>query len=88
MSQKIIEIIKLISGSILLLFAILGGITFYLEGFKILNRILYYNYQTTSFIWLKGDSSASNAPIFLGLCGIAGAYLLASVKFYNNKKNE
>jgi hypothetical protein len=79
--MKEIEKIKFVCGLILLSFAILGGLIFYLEGFRILNEMLDVTKQ--SRVWQDGygeGSGASNASIFLGLCGIAGAYLLASVK--------
>ncbi len=79
--MKNLEKIKFICGLTLVSFAITGGLIFYLESFKILEHILSTSY--TSLIWEDGSgdgSGASNTPIFLGLCGIAGAYLLASVK--------
>lgn len=79
--MKNLEKIKFISGLILLTFAILGGLIFYLESFQILDEILDVGNQ--SRIWEDGygdGSGASNASIFLGLCGLAGAYLLSSVK--------
>jgi len=79
--MKEIEKIKFVCGLILLSFAILGGLIFYLEGFRILNEMLDVTKQFR--VWQDGygeGSGASNASIFLGLCGIAGASLLASVK--------
>jgi len=79
--MKEIENIKFICGIILISFAIIGGLIFYLESFKILDEIL--NVQKQSRIWEDGygeGSGASNASIFLGLCGLSGAYLLASVR--------
>jgi hypothetical protein len=58
-------------------FAVLGGLIFYLESFKVLRRFL--STSRTSNIW-EGGSGASMTPIFLGLCAIAGAMLLGSVK--------
>ncbi|RXK58107.1 hypothetical protein ESA94_19035 [Lacibacter luteus] len=78
MYGKIIELIKLILGLILLFIPVLTGIIFCLESFKILNRSL--NYANLSGIWRHGDTGASNTSIFLGLCGLAGAYLLANYK--------
>jgi hypothetical protein len=79
--MKNIEKIKFISGLILLSFAIIGGLVFFLESFEIIDRIL--SASDTSNIWEKGygeGSGASNTPIFLGLCGLSGAYLLSKVK--------
>jgi hypothetical protein len=79
--MKNIEKIKFISGLTLVSFAILGGLIFYLESFKILDEILSGGNQ--SQIWEDGygdGAGASNSPIFLGLCGLAGAFLLSSVK--------
>ena len=79
--MKNIEKIKFICGLTLVSFAILGGLIFYLESFKILNEILATDKQ--SYLWLQGygeGSGASNTPTFLGLCGLAGAYLLTSVR--------
>jgi uncharacterized membrane protein YuzA (DUF378 family) len=79
--MKNIEKIKFICGLTLLVFAIIGGLIFFLESFKILDSVLSMN--DTSRIWEDGygeGSGASNTPIFLGLCGLAGSYLLSSVK--------
>ena len=78
MTDKIIEIVKLILGLTLLLIPILTGIIFCLESFEILSKTL--SYKNLSVIWRDGDVGASNTPIFLGLCAIAGAYLLANYK--------
>jgi uncharacterized membrane protein YuzA (DUF378 family) len=79
--MKDIEKIKFICGLILVAFAIIGGLIFFFESFKILDEVLSTN--KTSRIWEDGygeGSGASHTPIFLGLCGLAGAYLLASVR--------
>jgi hypothetical protein len=79
--MKAIEKIKFICGLTLVAFGIIGGLIFFLESFKILDEVLSIN--KTSQIWEDGygeGSGASHTPIFLGLCGLAGAYLLASVK--------
>jgi uncharacterized membrane protein YuzA (DUF378 family) len=79
--MKDIEKIKFICGLILVAFAIIGGLIFFLESFKILDEVL--STKKTSRIWEDGygeGSGASHTPIFLGLCGLAGAYLLASVR--------
>jgi uncharacterized membrane protein YuzA (DUF378 family) len=79
--MKNIENIKFICGLTLLAFAIVGGLIFFLESFKILDSVL--STADTSQIWEDGygeGSGASQTPIFLGICGLAGAYLLASVK--------
>jgi hypothetical protein len=78
MTEKTIEITKLILGLTLLFIPILTGIILCLESFKILDHTL--NYATLSVIWKHGDSGASNTPIFLGLCGLAGAYLITNYK--------
>ena len=77
-NMKDIEKIKFIYGLTLVTFAIIGGIIFFLESFKILDEVL--STTKTSRIW-EEDST----PIFLGLCGLAGAYLLASVKPTNTE---
>lgn len=79
--MKNIEKIKFICGLTLVAFAIIGGLIFFFESFKILDEVLSTN--KTSQIWEDGygeGSGASHTPIFLGLCGLAGAYLLASVR--------
>lgn len=79
--MKDIEKIKFICGLTLVAFAIIGGLIFYLESFKILDEVL--STSKTSQIWEDGygeGSGASHTPIFLGLCGLAGAYLLTSVR--------
>ena len=89
-NRKFIENIKVILGMILLLFPVIGGLIFFLEGFGILNNFL--SSSNISGIFESGSinanygkfnnngsgGGASNTPIFLGLCGIAGAYLLGS----------
>ena len=79
--MKNIKKIKFICGLTLVSFAILGGLLFYLESFKIVEKVL--SAYDISYIFRRGSgdgSGASQTPIFLGLCGLAGAYLLASVK--------
>lgn len=79
--MKHIEKIKFWAGITLVFFAVLGGLIFYLESFEVLDDILSDNDK--SDIWEDGygeGSGASMTPIFLGLCGIAGAMLLGSVK--------
>jgi uncharacterized membrane protein YuzA (DUF378 family) len=79
--MKFIETIKLICGLILVSFAILAGLIFYLLSFDIIAEILYGD-QLSSLFWhyFGINKAPSNVPIFFGLCGLAGAYLLASVK--------
>lgn len=81
--MKNIEKIKFICGLTLVSFAILGGLIFYLESFKIIEGLLN-NCELSDIFnsgWVPGSGGgASNAPIFLGLCGLAGAHLLASVR--------
>lgn len=93
--MKNIEKIKFICGLTLLSFAIIGGLIFFLESFKIIDTVL--NVNGTSNIWSRGfvyaaeasrrnrdlasgGAGASNTPIFLGLCGLSGAYLLSKVR--------
>jgi hypothetical protein len=79
--MKNIEKIKFICGLTLVSFAILGGLLFYLESFKIFKEVL--NDNNLSYIFRRGygeGSGPSQVTIFLGLCGLAGAYLLASVR--------
>ena len=81
--MKNIEKIKFICGLTLVSFAILGGLIFYLESFKIMESLLNYGKLSGIFEggWvLDSGGGASNTPIFLGLCGLAGAYLLASIR--------
>lgn len=84
--MKSIERIKFICGLILISFAIIIGIIFYLESFKIIDEIL--NNANLSYIFRRGygdGSGSSQTTIFIGLCGLAGAYLLASVNQTNVK---
>ena len=75
--MKNLEKIKFRIGLTLLLFTLIGLVLFYLESF-IGEDFLSVR---TSKIWRRGaEGGASNTPIFFGLCGIAGAILLASVK--------
>jgi hypothetical protein len=79
--MKEIEKVKFVCGLILVSFAIIGGLIFYLESLTILDTV--FDVQNQSRIWEDGfgeGSGASNTSIFLGLCGLAGAYLLASVR--------
>lgn len=69
-------------------FAILGGILFYIESLGI-DKVWYdYSGRSDGFdeLWINGGSS--NAQIFLGICGFAGAYLLASVKPVEKKSEK
>lgn len=83
-NMKNIEQIKFVCGLTLLSFAIIGGLVVYLESFKILESLLNYNKLSGIFgggwIYNKSGGGASNTPIFLGLCGLSGAYLLANTK--------
>lgn len=81
--MKEIEKIKFICGLTLVSFAILGGLIFYLESFKIMESFLNYGGLSAVFEggWVPDSGGgASNVPIFLGLCGLSGAYLLSSVR--------
>ncbi|MDD4110705.1 MAG: hypothetical protein PHS54_04045 [Clostridia bacterium] len=79
--MKNIEKIKFIFGLTLVSFAIIGGLVFYLESFEILDGFLDGRHSRIFWTITYDDSVAtSNTPIFLGLCGLAGAYLLSSVK--------
>lgn len=70
--HKILEITKLSIGILLLIFPILGGIIFFLEGFYVTPTILDFDNLTGIY--------DKDTPVFLGLCGIGGAILLNSVK--------
>jgi uncharacterized membrane protein YuzA (DUF378 family) len=84
--MKVIEIIKFICGLTLVSFPILAGLIFYLESFNILAHVLPTTNISPIFKVYTGDAAAiSNTSIFLGLCGLAGAYLLASVKSVKNE---
>lgn len=72
-NHKILEITKLSIGILLLIFPILGGIIFFLEGFYVTLTILDFGNLTEIY--------DKDTPVFLGLCGIGGAILLNSVKF-------
>lgn len=76
-NPKILEILKLSISILLLLFPIMGGIIFFLEGFYISPTIL--DFDNLSEIYDK------DTPIFLGLCGIGGAILLNAVKIESIK---
>lgn len=79
--MKKLEKIKFWCGFILISFALIGGLVFYLESFELLDS--FFSTSDTSRIWEPGHgggSGASNTPNFLGLCAVAGAILLMSVK--------
>jgi hypothetical protein len=79
--MKNLEKIKWYAGLALTSYAVLGGLIFYLESWGILDKV--FSFDNQSRIWEDGfgeGSGASHTPIFLGLCGLAGAYLLASIK--------
>ena len=80
--MKVIEITKFICGLTLVSFAILAGLIFYLESFEIFDTTLSAKNQSSIFrVFIQGGGAVpSNTLIFLGLCSLAGAYLLASVK--------
>ncbi len=71
-NYKILEITKLSIGILLLIFPILGGIIFFLEGFYVTPTILDFDNLTEIY--------DKDTPVFFGLCGIGGAILLNSVK--------
>jgi len=77
-----LEIFKFLVGLTFVAFAILGGIIYYLEAFGYVDVVMHGYFSP---IWNVGvmnkGNAASSVPIFLGLCGIAGAYLLANTKF-------
>ncbi len=76
-NPKILEILKVSIGILLLLFPIMGGIIFFLEGFHITPTILDFDNLTEIY--------DKDTPIFLGLCGIGGAILLNAVKIESIK---
>lgn len=69
--MKKIEKIKFWFGIILLVFALIGGIIFSIEGF-------YYNYS--HILPTASPDGYSSKPVFFGLIAVAGAILLMSVK--------
>ncbi len=88
--MKNLEKIKFICGLIMISFAILGGIFFYFESLGI-GEVWYDLSRSDGFYWLwtgVNNGGSSNAPIFLGICGFAGAYLLASVKPVEKKSEK
>ncbi|MFW6272531.1 MAG: hypothetical protein ACOC2U_01975 [bacterium] len=87
--MKKIEKIKFWFGLLLTFYAAFSGLIFFLESFELIEEILS-KYDTSS-IWEAGTgdgNGASNSPIFLGLCGIAGAILLISVKKPTNEEKK
>lgn len=81
--MKNIEQIKSICGIILLSFTVIGGFIFFLDSF--LPKGVFLFPGKISYVFLSSSNGgSSNAPIFLGLCGIAGAYLLCTVKVPNS----
>lgn len=74
--MKHLNKIKFICGFTLVMFAVVTGIIFFLESFSILRtELLAPGYALSYLFMLEG-----NPAIFLGLCGLAGAHLLASIK--------
>jgi len=85
--QNLLEIYKLICAIVLLSIPIVCLVIFYIEwrGTSIIDN------EQLSMIWRDGtmagirgiESSkgggASNAPIFLGMCALSGAYILSNV---------
>lgn len=67
-----IEKIKFVLGIILILYPVIGGFIFFLEGFGLLSETL--DYAAIS------DVFDENTTLFLGLCGIGGAILINSIK--------
>jgi len=89
--DKIIKNLKLSLGLILISYAIFGGLMFYLEALDFYDKEIFEKH--ISDVWLPasggydgntGESfptyGTSTVPVFLGLCGLAGAYLLGSIK--------
>lgn len=77
--MKHINTIKLIFGLVLISIPIVGSINFfyhYLWNTEFTSSMKLYNY-----VWFVGrNGGASNTPLFFGLCAIAGAIILASIK--------
>tara|TARA_R110002096_G_scaffold350238_1_gene543310 strand:+ start:181 stop:423 length:243 start_codon:yes stop_codon:yes gene_type:complete len=73
-----LEKIKFWLGIVLISFAVIGGIIFFIEMFfHSSNSSLAFGYTSSR----KGILLvALNTPIFFGLCAIAGAWLIISVK--------
>ena len=66
--------IKYYSALIFLFYSLFGGLLFYLHYFGIIR-----NREIWEAVYGVGAASP-NSPIFLGLCALAGAYLIANVK--------
>ena len=90
--MKHLEKIKFIIGFILISFSIVIGLCFFIEAFGIAGKILnndvsmifkdvsLYEHVRGSVGGRVSAGGSANTVIFFGLCGLAGAYLLASVK--------
>ncbi|PTM09605.1 MAG: hypothetical protein DA407_05405 [Bacteroidetes bacterium] len=78
-----LEKTKVIFGIILLFFTTIFYLVLFLEAFDIMK---YGTLDTNLSDIFESKDSSSNAPIFMGLCGLAGAYLLSGVKL--KKKND
>lgn len=78
--MKHLNMIKLIFGIILISIPILGGINFLYCFFG--NPQSNDSWMLISRLWFIGldGGGASNTPLFFGLCAIAGAIILASIK--------
>lgn len=74
----ILESSKLAIGFLLTLLTLINAFIYSLLSLKILNfSDFIFFYRTWSY---GGGGGASNAPIFFGLCSIAGAYLMINTK--------
>ncbi len=87
--MKNIDKIKFYFGLTLIIYSVIGGLIFYLESFEILDEL--FDDNNLSYIFRRGygdGSGASNTPNFLGLCAVAGAILLATVKKDSREDNK
>ncbi len=76
--MKYINIIKFTFGIILSTISIISAIDFFNHYFGKSSNWAYVA------VWLRGsDGGASYTPIFFGLCAIAGAIIIASIKSHS-----
>lgn len=73
-NAKSLEAIKITFGLLLLIFPVIGGIILYLDSFgiQLYNGVHYDSISEVLF--------SNQASLFLGLCGVAGAILINSLK--------
>lgn len=78
--MKHLELIKFILGLTFCSIALLGAIIFFLGYWHFIANPNYSEFNNYSSTWLSYNNHGTYTPIFLGICGVCGVYLLKNVE--------